>query len=91
MPQTIRAEKGDGKNGVICLGSIFISTVVILKLSKNMHCLQFCANLSKKSKYTKATYIYASERTRCALSKNGIVYYVMTVSKILGFKGKELC
>ena len=81
MPQTIKAEKGDGKNGVICLGSIFISTVMILKLSKNMHFLQFCANLSKKPQYTKATYIFASESTRCALSKNGIVYYVITVRR----------
>ena len=71
MPQIIRAETGDGKNGVICLSSIFPSTVMVLKLSKNMYFLQFCADLSKKSKYIKAIYIYASERARCALSENG--------------------
>ena len=94
MPQTIRAEKVNGKNGVICLGSIFPSTtVIVLKLSQNMHFLQFCADLSKKSKHIKAIYIHASERARCALSENGTVYYAMisTVSEILGFEVKELC
>ena len=42
------------------------------------HFLQFCADLSKKSKTTKAIYIYASERSCYALSENGIVYYAMT-------------
>ena len=37
--------------------------------------LQFCADLSKKSKYIKAIYIYTSERSSCALSENGILYY----------------
>ena len=40
-----------------------------------MHFLQYCADLSKKSKSFKAIYIYASERSRYALSENGIVYY----------------
>ena len=93
MPQTITAEKANGKNEVICLGSIFPSTVMVLKLSQNMHFLQFCADLSKKSKHIKAIYIHASERARCALSENGTVYYAMisTVSEILGFEVKELC
>ena len=56
--------------GVICLSAIFPSTVMVLKLSKNMHFLQFCADLSKKCKHIKAVYIYASERARCALSEN---------------------
>ena len=43
-----------------------------------MHFLQFGADLSKKSKSIKAIYIYASERSRYALSENGIVYYAMT-------------
>ena len=77
MPQTIRAEKVDGKNGVICLVSIFLPRVMVLKLSKKVHFLQFCADLSKKSKYIEAIYIYASERARCALSENGIVYYAV--------------
>ena len=40
-----------------------------------MHFLQYCADLRKKSKSFKAIYIYASERSRYALSENGIVYY----------------
>ena len=36
------------KNGVICLVSMFPSRVMVLKLSKKVHFLQFCAGLSKK-------------------------------------------
>ena len=75
MPQL--AEKVDGKNGVIWLVSIFPSEVTVFKLSKKVQYLQFCADLSKKSKYIKATYIYASKRARCALSENCIVYYAI--------------
>ena len=49
-----------------------------LKLSKKVHILQFCPDFSKKPKSVKATYIYASERPRYALSENGIVYCAMT-------------
>ena len=57
---------------------MFPSLVVVLKLPKKMHFLQFCADLTKKSKSIKAVYIYASERSRYALSENGTVYYAMT-------------
>ena len=43
-----------------------------------MHFLQFYADLSKKSKSIKVIYIYESERSRYALSENGIVYCAMT-------------
>ena len=43
-----------------------------------MHFLQFCTDFSKKFKSIKAIYIHASERSRYALSENGIVYYAMT-------------
>ena len=76
--QTVRSEKVDEKNGVICLVSMFPSWVMVLKLSKKVHFLQFCADLSKKSKSIEAIYIYASERSRYALSENGIVYCAMT-------------
>ena len=49
-----------------------------LKLSKKVHFLRFCADLSKKSKPVKAIYIHATERPCCTLSENGIVYYAMT-------------
>ena len=51
---------------------------MVFKLSKKVHFLQFCADLSKKSKSIKAIYIYASERSRYALSENGIVHCTIT-------------
>ena len=62
MLQTVRAEKVDEKNGVICLVSKFPSWVMVFKLSE----------FSKKSKSIKSVYIYASERSRYTLSENGI-------------------
>ena len=78
MLQTVRVEKVVGKTVVICLVSMFSSWFIVLKLSKKVHFLQFCADLSKKSKSFKAIYIYASESSRYALSENGIVFYAMT-------------
>ena len=78
MLQTIRTEKVDRENGVICVVFKFPSWVVVLKLSNKVQSLQFCADLSKKSKCVKAIYIYASKRCRYALSGNGIVYYAMS-------------
>ena len=49
----VRPEKVDGKNEVIFLFSMFSSSVMVLKLYKEAHFLQFCADLSKKSKYVK--------------------------------------
>ena len=51
------------------------SWVMVLKLSKKVHFLQFCPDLSKKSKYIEVIYIYPIERSPCTLSENGIVYY----------------
>ena len=53
------------------------SSFMVLKLSKKVHFLQSCADLSKKSMSIKAIYIYASGRSHYALSENGIVYYAM--------------
>ena len=61
--QTVGAEKVDEKNGVICLVSMFPSWVMVPKLSKKVHFLQFCADLSKKSKSVKAIYICVSENS----------------------------
>ena len=51
---------------------------MVLKLSKKVPFLQFCADLSKKSKSIKVIYPHACERSCYALSENGIVYYAMT-------------
>ena len=40
---------------------MFPSWVMVLKLSKKVHILNFCANLSKKPESVEAIYIYASE------------------------------
>ena len=69
MLQTVRAEKVD-KNGVICLVSMLPSWVMVLKLSKKVHFLQFCADLSQKPKCVKAIYIYGSESFYYSLSEN---------------------
>ena len=54
------------------------SQVIVLKWSKNMYFLQFCADISSKSKYIKTIYIYVPETSRFALSENGIVCCAMT-------------
>ena len=64
MNDTVRMEKGDEKNEVRCLVSMFPSWVTGPKLSKKKHFLQFCADLSEKSKSIKAIYIHACERSR---------------------------
>ena len=51
---------------------------MILKLSKKVHFFNFVLTSAKKSKYVKAIYIYASERSCYALSENVIVYHAMT-------------
>ena len=59
MLQTVRVEKVDEKNGVIRLVPMFPSWVMILKLPKKVNCLQFCADLSKKTKPVKQfTYMH---------------------------------
>ena len=79
MSQTVRAEKVNGKNGVISLVSMFTSRVMVLNLpKKGILLLQFCVDLSKKSTYIKAIYIYVCERSRYALSENGIIYCTLS-------------
>ena len=76
--QTFRSEKVDEKNGVICLVFMFFSWVIVLKLSKKVHFLQFCADLSTESRSIKAIFIYVFGRYRYALSENDSVYYDIT-------------
>ena len=67
-------QKKEIKNGVICLVSMLPSWIVVLKLSKKVHFLQFCADLSQKPKSVKAIYIYESESSYYSLSENDMVY-----------------
>ena len=51
------------------------SRVMFLKLSKKVHFLQLCAELSKKPKSVKAIYMYASGSSHYTLSENGMAVY----------------
>ena len=57
---------------------MFSFWVMVFKLSKSLHFLQYFDNLSKKSETIKEIYIYPSERSCCARLKNGVVYFDMT-------------
>ena len=46
---------------------------MVRRLSKKAHFLQFCAELSKKSKSVKVIYIYASESSHYSLSENDVL------------------
>ena len=47
---------------------------MVLKLPTIVHFLEICADISKKSKSTKAIYLYLSERPHHVLSENSIFY-----------------
>ena len=72
MLKTVGAEKVDEKIGVICLVCMFPIWVMVCKLSKKVHFLQFCAALSKKS--VELIYIYASESSHYTLSENVMIF-----------------
>ena len=79
MLQTVKSEKVNKQNDVICLVSMLPSLVIVLKLSKKVYFLQFFAGLSKKTNTSKVIYIYASERPHYALSENCIVCYAVMI------------
>ena len=68
MLQTNRVEIVDEENGVICIASIFVSCVMVLKLSKKLHFLKFWADLKQSD--LKVIYIYVSESSHCTHSEN---------------------
>ena len=80
---------------VICLVFMFPSEVMVFNLSEKVHFLEFCADLSKKSKSVKGIYIDSSERSCYALSEYGIAYYAimlwLTIWEILGFEVEKFC
>ena len=69
-----RVQNVDAKNEVTCIFSMFPSWVMVLKLSKKVHILQYCGDLSKKLRSVKAICIYSSESSHYTLSKNNMVY-----------------
>ena len=74
MLQAAGEEKLDEQYWVICLVSMLASWIMVLKLSKNVHFLQFYACISKKPKSVKAIYIYTSGISYDTLSENDMVY-----------------
>ena len=77
MLQAGRAEKVD-KKMVIFVIFIFLSWIMVLKLSTKVHFFNFLLTSAKKSKHSKAIYMHASGRFCYMLSENVIVYYAMT-------------
>ena len=68
MSQTVRAERADQQNGLVRLVSFFPSWIIVFKLTKIVHFLQTCADLSKKSKSIEAT-IYINLKDLVMLRK----------------------
>ena len=73
MLQTVRDEKVDEQNGVICLVSMFPSWVWFSIVEKSVF-LQFCTDPSKKSNSVTVIYIYASESSYYSFSENDMDY-----------------
>ena len=67
------------KNGVICLVSMYPSRVNVYKLSKKVHFLQFCADLSKKPTPLKTIYIYEPESCHYTLPKHCMVHEILPI------------
>ena len=84
-------EKVDEKNGVICLVSMFPSWIMVLKLSKKVHFLQFCADLSKKSKFIKAIFTYMHLKGLVTHFQKMVLFIVLwlTILEILVFEIEE--
>ena len=65
----------------ICPVSKFLFWVMILKLSKKVLFLHFCADLSKKPNSVKVAYIYASENFRSWDVSNENIKKMLTLQK----------
>ena len=60
---------------------------MVLKLTKKVYFIQYCADLSKKSKSLEVISIYASESSHHTVSENGMFIGVWdTVHDILAIK-----
>ena len=87
MLKTVRTEKVDSKNGAICLVLMFPSWVMVLKLSKKVHFLQFCSDLRKKPKSVRAIYMYYSWSSHYTPSESAMFIGIcVTIYEILAIK-----
>ena len=92
MPQTIRAEKIDGKNWVICLVSIFPSRVMVLNCLKKCNIFNFVLTSARNLSILKQfTYIHLKGLVEHFQEMVFFIILWFTDLDILGFEVKELC
>ena len=92
MSQTIRTENVDGKNGVICLVSIFPSRVMVRKLSEKVHFFRFWKTSARNLSILKQfTYMHLKGLLVHFQKMLFFIIVRFTVSELLGFEVKELC
>ena len=91
MPQTISAEKADGKNGVICLVSIYPPKIMVLKLSKKCIFCNFVLTSARNLSILKQfTYIHLKGLVAHFLEMVLFIMLRFTVSEIRVWSQKTL-
>ena len=93
MSQAGRAEKSRRKNGVIFVVFMFLSWLMILKLSKKKAFFKFCADLSKKHlvMLKQFTYMHLKGLVTHFQKMSLFTMLWLNVLKILVFEIEELC
>ena len=89
--KTVRSEKLDEENGVICPVSTFPSWVMVLKLSKKVLFVQFRPDSIKKCSLQQFTYMHLKG---VIMHFQKIVLFVvlwLNISQILKFKFEGFC
>ena len=92
--QTVREEKVDEKNGVICLVPIFPSWVKVLKLSKKCIFNNFVLSSTRSQSLLKEKNLHICIWEVSLLLFQRVVLFIVlwrTVSEILGFEVEEFC
>ena len=91
MLQTER-KKVDGKNGVICLVSMILFCIMVLKLSIKMHFCNFVLNPARNlSLLMQFTYVHLKDLVMHFQKMALFILLWLNVSEILGFEVKEVC
>ena len=90
--QTVRAEKVDEKNRVICLISVFPSWVTVLKLPKKVHFCNFLLTSARNISLLKQfTYMHQKDLVTHFQRMVLFIMLWLTASKILGFEVEKFC
>ena len=91
MSQTIRADRVSRKNGMICLVSMLLSRVMVIKLFKKVHFCNFMLTSPRNLNILKQ-FTYMRLRGIITHFQKMVLFMLwFTVSEILGFEVKELC